>query len=256
MILLALTDTLVSAHCPRVNLRCASVSLGPQGLLFLGCSLDDICKFVLLCLQVLCSHSDIFLNVSKFGLLLENVFLGVRHFLHCDFLEKVLILDFLGNGVVFTAVGDAVHLDLVFLHRGVTLYNLVLVLGDGSICIFDVRADLSSFSLELSHLIFKLFHFERKFTSLLEDFIYRRICFLKRIQCLELLLNTHFRVSEIFLNGYEGLPLIYRSFDFLYFFGHIIIYIIYLTSSASPACKRSTAYRHIINSAQDCSPQA
>ena len=97
MISLALTDTLVSAHCPRVDQCSTSVSLGAENLLLFRGRLHDVGKFLFLGFQVLVPDIGFILDVSEFSLLGSDDFLGIGNILHCNLLQKVLLLNFLGK---------------------------------------------------------------------------------------------------------------------------------------------------------------
>ena len=130
MVVAALTDTVICAHCSCVDLCSASLSVGTKLLLLLRSSLNDCRKFLLLSLEVFSLDSNLLLHCLEFCLLLKDTLLGLVDILLCDLSYIALVLDLLIERVILTAVCNVLKLSLVLLDLSIALSDVVLVLSD------------------------------------------------------------------------------------------------------------------------------
>lgn len=217
MIVDAGADAVVRAHRPRIDLLGAILPDRTQFLLILGCGLDNRGKFLFLCLEVIIPDGDVVLQGFDVILLLSDGRLGVIDVLLSDLAKKSLILNLFVDRIVLTAVGDVIQLLLVLFDLGVTINDVLPVLGDCLVVSLDDSDILSLTGLQVGYLVLKSLDLRRKLAAHLHDLVNRGIRLLKRVECLKLFLNADFGVSEILLEGNECLPLVYWGLDFLDF---------------------------------------
>ena len=130
MVVAAVTDMVVSAHCPLVDLCCACLSACTENLFLLCCRLDDSGKLFLLGLEVIIPYGDLLLHHLELVLLVEDTLLGLGDVLLRDLPEKSDILDLLVQRVLLTAVCNILELLPVLFDLVVALGDVVLVLCD------------------------------------------------------------------------------------------------------------------------------
>lgn len=210
-------DAVVGAHGPWIDLPGAFLTHGTESLLLLRRRLNDRGELFLLGLKVIGPYGDVVLQGFDVLLLLKDGRLGVVDVLLGNLTEKPLILNFLVDRIVLTAVGDVIQLLLVLFDLGVTINDVLPVLGDCLVVSLDDSGILGLTGLQIRYLILKSLDLRRKLTTHLNDLVNRRVSLLKRVECLKLFLDADLRVSEVLLKGNECLPLVYRGLDFLDF---------------------------------------
>ena len=153
VIVLALTDPFIGAHGPGINDGGALVPLVTEGLLLLCGRLYDVVKLVFLHAQIVRTDSYHILDVLEIRLEGKDFALDLTDVLFRYLTEKFLVLDFLVDGIVLAAVGDIVELLVVLGDLGVTVDDVLLVLGDSFIVAVDLSGKACGLAFESRYLL-------------------------------------------------------------------------------------------------------
>ena len=126
-----------------------------------------------------------------------------------------LVLDFLGQRIVFTVVADVVLLFLIFLDQGFGFLDFDFIVGDVLLMFLALFLEVGDTRLEAGDFVFHVLDFQRQVATIGTDFVNLRVDLLQGVKRHQLLLHAH--LNRVFDDG--------GSHDFLlglfHFFHHL-----------------------------------
>ena len=185
----ALANALEATQQTWVDFRLQLFGLSLQLLFLVLRLLHDLVELALLLVESHLAVLDDLLVHLHVALLLLHLDHGFANLLVAKFDFQRLILDFLGQRVVFAVVLHLVQLVLIAVYACLSLVDLGLLLENGGLEILDVGLDFLNTNGQSGNLVFQVLHLERQFATQGLLVVDSRKCGLKLVKGLQLLFH-------------------------------------------------------------------